>query len=165
MLAAAGLVAVLWPFPPAQVRTSHYVLPTWGFSQSRDRFTGETRCRLYQGAASSAKVTYADHALTFHFARRINTLDADFRIDGGPVHRWQDEFPALVRVGAPLQNTSMTNPTGGLVTLPVDELKGAHTVAIRSTPKSRPELFTIDGFADAISAAEARGCPDGGFVS
>jgi hypothetical protein len=163
-IAAFGVLASLWPFHPAQVSTHTYALPTWEFSQSKDRFTGRTQCDLFQGNRLSPSVSYANQSLTFAFPRKLNTLQADYRVDGGPVRRWQDAFPKLVQVGANLQNGSMTNPTGGLVSLPAADLLNAHTVTIRPTPHSQPKLFTIDGFPNALSAAEARGCAESDFI-
>ncbi len=157
-LATFSLISGLWPFHAPQVRTHAYTLPTWSYSQSRDRFTARLACRVYEGPRGRPPVSYEGRAVTFRFLARMNTLGADYRLDSGPVRAWRDDLPALEEVGLTPDQGGLANPTGGLVTLPAHELIGVHTVTIRPTPRSQPQVFSIDGLPDAVDAARARGC-------
>ena len=157
-LISLTLLAGLWPFHAPQVRTQAYTLPTWSYVQSRDRFTGQLACRVYEGPRGRPPVSYEGSAVTFRFLARMNTLRADYRLDGGQVRPWRDDLPALAEVGFTPDQGGLDNPTGGFVTLPARELAGVHTVTIRPTPRSRPIIFSIDGLPDAVEAARARGC-------
>ena len=132
---------------------------------TKDKFAGQIQCSVYQGPKSAPKVSYGQQSLVFHFRRKLNTLDAIYRLDGGQPKRWQDLYPKVIETGATLDGSSLANPTGGLVIVPLSELSGVHTVSIRPTPTASPQTFTIDGYSDAIEAARARGCkPESVFV-
>lgn len=157
-IAAVGLLASLWPFHGSQVSTKAYTLPTWSFSQSRDRFTQHLTCQVYTGPRGRPLVSYGRQAVTFRFPATVNTLQADYRLDSGPTRSWRDELPTLAETGFTPDRGGLDNPTGGLITLPARELSGVHLVTIRATPGSRPRAFSIDGLDDAIAAARAQGC-------
>ncbi|MGI9169578.1 MAG: hypothetical protein ACR2FH_05280 [Caulobacteraceae bacterium] len=162
VMALAGLLA--WPFHPTQQATHTYSQPTWLFSIRRDRFTGAVECRVFQGHKRPS-VAFARRSLAFRFPSRLNTLRASYRVDGAPAVAWTTVYPTLVAAGANLPGASLDNPTSGLVILPLSALAGGHMVTIRPTPRSSPRAFYIDGLAEALAAAEVRGCvPDAAFV-
>ncbi len=163
--AALSFLPAIWPLHPPQSVTHDYALPVWRITQTRDKFAGQIRCKVYQGEHAHPAVSYADRGLVFHFSRRLNTLEAVYRLDGGAPHRWRDLYPKIIEAGASLDGGSLANPTGGLVIMPLSELAMVHTITIRPTPTATPRTFTIDGYADAIEAARARGCqPETAFV-
>lgn len=166
-IAILGALNGLWPFGHASSQTAEqqYRLPTWQFATYRDRFTGDVRCKLYQGRLQHPDVTYAGKTVAFHFRTSLNTTDAAFRFDGGEVRAWRTEYPKLIKLGVQLDGDNLENPTGGLVILPQDDLKNVHSVTVRPTPKSAPKTFGVDGLTDAIASAATHGCnPDAGFV-
>lgn len=162
----AVLAGGLWPFGHhAQTDRNRYLIPAWHVDTVRDRFEDRTVCRVYQGERRRPAVSYARGTLAFAFARSRNTLSADFRVDDGPVRPWTSIYPALVGAGATLPGRSMTNPTAGLVILPVATLAGATTVTIRARPNDRPRVFWVGGLDDAIASARRLGCdPGNGFA-
>jgi len=155
-----------WPFGShGQTETSRYVIPAWHVETVRDRFTQRRVCHVFQGNRHHPKVSYSRGTLAFAFPRSRNTLEAEFSVDGGPARPWTSVYPAVVATGATLPGTSMTNPTQGLVILPVSALKGAIRVTIRSRPNDKPRVFSIAGLADAIASGGRLGCDaDNGFI-
>lgn len=159
LLGVIGLLSAVWPFHHEhQTVTERYVIPAWHVDATRDKFTGEMRCRLYQGKRKKPTVAYAQGVLTFRFARKLDTTKASFRIDSGEVQPWTSVYPQIVETGARVRGKSMDNPTEGRVMLPASILAGAHVVTIRPTPTRRPQRFSVGGFADALSSGEAQGC-------
>jgi hypothetical protein len=154
----------VWPFPPPQQTTRVIREPTWYVSVRRDRFTGGLECRLFQGQRKHPLVAYARKSLSFRFATHLNTLEAAYRVDAGPVVSWNAIYPALISQGVTLPAVSMDNPTDGQVILPMSVLAGGHAVTIRPTSRSRPQAFYLDGLGDALANATARGCAPDAFV-
>lgn len=149
----------LWPFSHhTQASTSSYRIPAWDIHVVRDRFTGESRCALTQGARGRPELSYSHGAVAFQFAHRLSTTKASFKIDDGPVRSWSSIYPELVETGATLEGRSLDNPTGGKVLLPLMQLIGAHTVTIRPTLRARPRLFSVDGLSGALATAKNLGC-------
>lgn len=154
-----ALLGGWWPFGHhAQSEERRYLIPAWHVDAVRDRFTERSTCRIYQGTGSRPTVSFARDSLAFAFGGSRNTLEADFRVDGGPVRSWTSVYPALIGSGATLPAKSMTDPTGGFVILPMAVLRGATTVTIRARPKDEPRTFSIAGLSDAIVAAQRLGC-------
>lgn len=162
----ALLASGFWPFGHhGQTESSRYLIPAWHVDTVRDRFTKRVECRVFQGDRRQPSVSYARATLAFAFPRSRNTLTADFRVDDGPVRPWTSVYPTIVGAGATLSGTSMTNPTRGLVILPVSVLTGATTVTVRSRPTDRPRVFSVGGLNDAIASAHRLGCdPDDGIT-
>lgn len=164
-LVALGILAGIWPFAPKQTTHRAYVLPTWRFTTVKDKFTGQIHCRVYQGPKSRPAVSYASRTVAFHFARKLDVSHAWYKLDGGAAKPWSADYPALTALNVSLDGDSLENPTGGLVLIPADEVRGVHTVTIRPTDKSRPVDFGLDGLQDAIANARSQGCdPDGVFI-
>ena len=164
-LAAASALSLIWPFGQSQTATKEFRLPEWKIATYKDRFTGEVRCRVYQGTVRHPEITYSSRTVAFHFRTSTNTIEAAFRLDSGPVKAWRLEYPKLVKLGVQLEGDSLENPTGGLVVLPIEDVANVHTVTIRPTPKSSPKTFGIDGLSDAVANAIAHGCdPGAGFI-
>ena len=159
LLSALGLLSALWPFhQERQTVTERYLIPAWHVDATRDRFTGEMRCRVYQGKRKKPDVAYAQGVLTFRFARKLDTTRASFRVDNGAVQPWSAVYPQIVETGARVRGKSLDNPTEGQVLLPAVTLSGAHVVTIRPTPDRKPRLFSVNGFTDALSSGQAQGC-------
>ena len=165
-LIAASALSLLWPFAhDTQTTAKEFSLPVWKIATYKDRFTGDVRCRVYQGAVHHPLITYSSRTVAFHFKVSLNTTDAYFRLDSGAVKAWRVEYPKLLKLGVQLEGDSLENPTGGLVVLPVEDLTNVHSVTIRPTSKSSPRTYGIDGLSDAVANAVAHGCdPDAGFV-
>ena len=166
MLTIIIMLGSVWPFGHrAQTETSRYLIPAWHVDATRDRFTNKMVCRVYQGQRLHPDVTYERETLAFRFSRHLSTLQAEFRVDGGPAQPWTATYPTLIGSGATLTGNSMTNPTDGLVVLPAALLANATTVTIRPTPSKRPRTFGVGGFGDALASARRLGCdPSYGFV-
>lgn len=167
LLGALGLLSAMWPFHhERQVVTERYLIPAWHIDVTHDKFTGETRCRVYQGKRKKPLVAYAQGVLTFQFARRLDTTKASFQLDSGAVQPWTSIYPQIIATGARVRGKSLGNPTEGQVMLPVSILTGAHVVTIRPTPRKKPRTFSVGGFSDALSSGIAQGCdPRTGFVA
>lgn len=159
LLIASSLLSGLWPFnQERQTITERYVIPAWHIDATRDRFTQEMRCRIYQGNDKKPVVSFFQSALVFRFAHKLNTTRANFQVDMGKIRPWTAIYPELLGSGARLPGRSLDNPSEGMVILPVSILVGAQVVTIRPTPNSRPQRFGIGGFSDAFKSGVAQGC-------
>lgn len=154
-----ALAISFWPFGgKSQTETSRYLIPAWHVDTTRDRFTQKIVCRVYQGSRGDPDISFQRDTLAFQFGHGRNTTDADFRIDGGAVRPWTAVYPSLIASGATLTGASLTNPTDGMVILPVALLENATSVTIRPTPTSKPKTFSVAGLSDAVKAAQQLGC-------
>lgn len=176
-LAAAGVLGLSWPLPPPElhfptdgmrrragyrVKTKAYHLDGWEMRIERDGFSGLTRCRLYAPSGLlQGRITYARDVLGFHLGEKVDVADAWYSIDDAPPTAWRDDFPLLAARREPAATDNLFNPTGGVVLIPRDKLKGAHTVTIRAERGRTPRRFRLMGFEQALAAARANGCDDG----
>jgi hypothetical protein len=156
---ALSLLASIWPFHgKPQVTTQRYAEPLWKVAISRDRFTKGASCVVYQGTRSHPLVSATRTAVRFHFPRRDDVSQAWYAFDGGPAKPWKLDAPTLVTLGVSLDGQDIRNPSGGVLVLPIAEVKGAHIVSIRLDDKHGPHRFGLDGMNDALASAEAQGC-------
>ena len=120
-----------------------------------DRFADRQHCSL---ASPRDRVVYQPHAVGYRFAKRRDTLDAWYRVDGGAPRRWQDRYPALIAAGAQIDGPGLDDPTGGTVWIPVDEVRDARIVTIRLAASARLRAFRMRGFTSMLDAARRLGC-------
>ena len=80
-----ALLLGVHPFERAQTASERYRIPAWEIRVTRDRFTGASRCLLYQGHRARQDVSYAHGAVSFQFSPRLNTTDASLKLDGNPL--------------------------------------------------------------------------------
>jgi len=128
-------------------------LDAWTYQVLRDRFTGRVSCSL-----SGRNVSYAKGAVTFHYPRNVDTSQAIYRIDDGPVLQEKDAEVELLRMHVPLPDQSASNPSGGQVMVPASQLLGARQVSIRARPRAGVRRFSVAGLSAALAAARADGC-------
>ena len=160
LLAASLLGQLRHPFGEAQQATRTYELGGWFIQVEGDRFSGQIRCHL-----SAPRMVFSSGAVRFRFSPKLNTLQAWYKVDSSAAQRWQDAYPALVELGASGDGPSLTNPTGGVVALPMAVLNGAREVTIRPTLHAQPRTFRLRGLEEALAAARRQGCtPDSAFV-
>jgi hypothetical protein len=145
---------VLWPLHPAREVTVHrYGVVGWVLETRKDSFSGRVVCRLNRG-----RLSYERQALVFHLPPRLNTYDAAYRIDGGPLLLSRDDAADLATQGFALSDDDLANPSGGLVRIPTRRLGGAKLVQIQPRPNSRPLRFSLNGLAATLAAARQLGC-------
>jgi hypothetical protein len=129
----------------------------WHVQTRRDAFSGHLECRAFAGGAR-----YERRAVVFHLPSSLDTSDAAYRIDWGPVFWSRDDAPALAHLGFALHNDDdLRNPSGGLVRVPVGRLLAARLVSIEVKRGRDPFLFKINGLAAALEAARKAGCGAG----
>jgi hypothetical protein len=149
------LALAIWPFAhaknPAPIR--HQRLDGWTLQSRRDRFTGKVTCEIQRD-----RVTVSRQAVVFHFPIRINTYDASYRIDGGPLRKARDDADELAIMGFALHYDDLANPSAGFVRIPWRRIAQAQYVQIEPEPFSRPWRFRLDGLDAALDAAKNRGC-------
>jgi hypothetical protein len=156
---ALSLLGVIWPFHgKPQITTQRYAEPLWKVAISRDRFTKGANCTVYQGTLGHPLVSATKTAVRFHFAKRLDVSEAWYALDGAQPKAWRLDAPTLVSLGVSLDGQDIRNPTGGVLVLPIEEVRGVHVIAIRLNTKAGPHLFGLDGMTDALSSAEAQGC-------
>jgi hypothetical protein len=159
MLAAAALVlSILGQGEGGQVATRTLRVGEWKAEINTDRFTGEISCAL-----TGRRMSFHRDTLVFRLGRDVDSSQAFFRIDNGPVRsvsepRLQNETHGFFVDSGPIDN-----PSGGKVALPLSAVQGAKQVDIRASTRHPPRVFDVSGLADALAAAKAAGCKDESF--
>jgi len=154
MSLALLLALVLWPHHRAPEVIQHrYGVEGWVLEMRTDSFTHRTDCRVHRG-----RLAYERQAVVFHLPRRLNTFDAAYRIDGGPLVRSRDDAADLAAQGFALSDDDLANPSDGIVRIPAHRLEGAKLVQIQPRPDDRPLNFRLNGLAATVAAARRLGC-------
>jgi hypothetical protein len=153
MSLALLLALALWPHHPREVVQHRYGVDGWVLEIRKDSFSGDTRCRVQRG-----RLSYERQALVFHLPPRLNTFDAAYRIDAGPLILARDDAADLAAQGFALNDDDLANPSGGLVRIPARRLDGAKLVQIQPRPETRPLRFNLTGLAPTLAAAKQLGC-------
>jgi hypothetical protein len=148
------LALSIWPFASHPVITeARGVAKHWSFDLVKDRFSGGTSCHLNRGAVEVSKGFVA-----FKLGKAVDTADALYKIDDQPARRWRQVIPVLVAHGLTVQDDSLANPSGGVVTLPLADVMNAHEVEIRPAGDRKPRSFPIYALSIAVERAAERGC-------
>jgi len=127
----------------------------WQLELIRDRFSDDTRCRLF---AMRHDAFYLGDALAFDLRGSADVMAAWLRIDGGAPARWRDMLPELARLRVPIGGRDLARPTDGLVWVPAAMLANAHSVTIQPGFGKRPTTFLLEGFATLRQQATDLGC-------
>lgn len=140
-------------------RVRVYRAGDWKLEQRTDRFTGELACRL-----RARGMSYANHAVTFHFQDFVDTDNAVYRIDGGPARKFADARWELVKGGTMLNRGPSSNPMSGDVPVPASEVMGANAVSVRGNKDWGVRHYNVRGLPEALDAAKERGCTPESFI-
>lgn len=156
LIATAAIVAPLDAPRAAGVIARHEARAgAWRLTIARNRFSETVFCRL-----RGPRMRVESGAVAFRAGRGRGVDGAVYRLDGGPPRRWRDDFPALARLGAPVETGGMDDPARGLVWLPLALLEGVRSVAIQPDPRHAPRAFRLTGLAGLLASARTRGCTD-----
>lgn len=159
MLAVAVLVlSMLGQADGGQVAVKSLRVGEWKAEISTDRFTGEVSCAL-----TARRMSFHRDTLVFHLGRDVDTSEAFFRVDNGPVRSVREPRLLNETHGFFLDSGPIDNPSGGKVALPLSVVKGAKQIYIRASPRHEPRAFDVSGLGDALAAAKAAGCKDESF--
>ena len=154
--AAAAAILVLCPALGASAkRVEHYAENGWKLAIRHDAFTGRVRCSL---RTRNARMVYQPGAIGFRLGQHASTLPAWYRIDDAAPARWQDDYPALIAAGVPMDGPGLDNPTAGMVWLPLSKVERADIVRIRVGAKGSGHRFRMRGLAPMLEAAHHLGC-------
>ena len=116
------LLFAVWPFhgPAADVTTERHHVDAWNITIRRSRFTGAKDCSLVAPAMA------VEHdALVLNLGRRTNTVEAKYKVDDGPLLTSASDISELADQGFQLYTDDLTNPSGGVVRIPLHRLKDA----------------------------------------
>jgi hypothetical protein len=94
----------------------------------------------------------------FSLGNQVDTAEALYKIDDGPVKSWRALAPRLVAVGVKIQDDSLANPSQGRVILQLADVIAAREVDIRPAGQKSPRRFRLVDLAAAIDLATQRGC-------
>ena len=159
MLAAAVLaLSILGSDDHAQIVTRSVKVGDWTARVRSDQFTGEVSCSL-----AGRRISFHRDTLVFHLGRDVDTSQAFFRIDGGPVRSVREPRLENETHGFFLDSGPIANPSGGEVALPLSIIQGAREVYVRPSPRYQPRAFDLGQFSEALAAAKAAGCKDASF--
>jgi hypothetical protein len=125
----------------------------WTVATRTDAFTGEVRCDVFR-----REVSFERGAVVIRLGPRINTFDAAYRVDSGPLRRSRDDAMQLAAMGFRLSEDDLRNPSRGIVRIPNVNIGGANAVTVESRPFARPVVLSVAGLGAAVEAAKAAGC-------
>ena len=137
------------------VRRGH--VHAWRWEVWTDRFTNQTSCRL-----RTRRMSVHDQTVVFNLRRGIETTHATFRIDAAAAQPVSAVFAEVERHGIFPERGWIDDRAGGEVALPLEAVKGARDVAIRTAPRSLIRVYDVRYLGPALAALKAAGCPDGG---
>lgn len=138
---------------PQTVTEVHGRAKGWHYDHVKDRFAGGESCTLRRG-----DIEISRGFATFSLGRDVDTADAQYRVDNGPVKPWRTLAPRLVAAGVKIQDDSLTNPSRGQVILPLDDIIAGREVDIRPAGRGNPRRFKLISMAPAVDLAALRGC-------
>jgi hypothetical protein len=159
MLAAAVFaLSLLGQGDQAQIAVKTLKIGDWTAKIRSDQFTGEVSCSLV-----GRRMSFHRDTLVFHLGRGVDTSQAFFRVDRGPVRSVREPRLENETHGFFLDSGPIGNPSGGEVALPLSVVKDAKQVYVRASPRYPPRAFDLGRFTEALFAAKAAGCKDEAF--
>lgn len=146
--------------PPAwwhgsDVRTHWNRTAGWDLKIRRDRFTGANACTLFR-----RNVVYSGGVITFRFAHRVDTANAQFRIGDGPLRSVGSVAVEAAGLGARFEGADLRNPSNGEVHLPADVVGSAQSVSIKPNMHMNHRTFDLRGLSHAVLMAKGQRCDD-----
>lgn len=123
-----------------------------------DTFTHQVRCTLENHNGSNPEITAVPGALAFRVGRALDTSDAWYKIDDQPARPWRDLRAQLIATGAFAEAERLDNLSGGLVQIPLEELKTANTVTISQYKGTHLHVFALAGTKELFYAARSFQC-------
>ena len=153
MLLIAAL-ALLWPFNGSTpVKHRYGEVAHWKFHLTDDRFSGVKQCQITRGPIQVEK-----GFVRFQLGRSADSADAIYSIDGQPPQNWTVVSPELVKAGIDVEEDNLSNPSGGVVFLPLEMVRDAHEVRIRASGWVSPRIYKISGLPTSLDLAKEQGC-------
>ena len=144
------------PGPNPQVSTEKTALDgDWRLVRTADPFTGLASC-----AVDGRRISFQGGVATFSFGAKVDTANALYRVDAGPIHNVGEVGPQIAGMGVSLFSRNTFNPSDGRVRLPWSQLAGAQRVDIRPNDHRYHQSFDLAGLNAALAQARAQGCSD-----
>ena len=135
------------------LQIEHYRVTRWGLEVRRNHFTGQTACTLRRPG-----ITYAHGVITFSFGHKINTANANFRVDNGSVRTVSSVAIEAASLGAQFNGPDLANPSRGEVHIPAAYVQNSTTVSIQPNDTITHRSFDLRGFSHALGEAKKQGC-------
>jgi hypothetical protein len=150
-----AIVLLTWwaAHSPQTVTEVHGHAKGWRYDLVNDRFAGGESCKLSRGGIDISR-----GFATFNLGKDVDTADALYRVDNGPVKPWRTLAPRLVAAGVKIQDDSVANPSRGQVILPLADIIAGREVDIRPAGRKNPRRFKLVALAPAVDLAALRGC-------
>jgi hypothetical protein len=125
----------------------------WRLTFEIDSFSGRTACSL-----NARHLSFERGALLVHLPRRVDTMNAVYRLDGGPPIIAASDEPRLARMGFSLRLDNLNNPSGGLVRIPLDRIGGASRLEVKALPQHRIWSYPLTDLRSAVALFQSAGC-------
>lgn len=168
---AAGLMAASLQLPfthhaagaPAKAAPAHrqhfrpvsrWRVGRWLLTVHHERFTGAETCQVTRGRAHVER-----KALVLQLPPKVDTANAQYRIDAGRAFTVAEDRPALANQGFELWKDDLQNPSGAVVRVPLAKLPGAARIWVEAQRNGQVWAFPVAGLAEAMAAAKRESCP------
>ncbi len=150
---AGGLLAISLFSPAMAEKAETYRFGVWKLHTHFDSFTGQTVCFL-----RTDYVDFNGHVLSFHLNANPSTLDAEVRINSGPVLHAGDYQDAVESSQIFYQPGPLDSRDDGVLRLPARLFTEAAYVDVRANPRVHIRHFNFAGFPEALAYMSAHGC-------
>ena len=154
-LALAGAVLAASLAGPAAMAEQNevYRFGVWKLHTHFDSFTGRTVCLL-----RTDYVDFNGHVLSFHLNGNPSTVDAEIRINAGPVLHAGDYQERVESSQIFYQSGPLNSRDDGVLRLPAGLFAEAAYVDVRANARVHSKHFNFDGFPAALAYMQTHGC-------
>ena len=135
------------------LQVQHARVAGWRLEVRHDRFTNQTSCVIQKD-----HITYDHGVVTFALGSRVDTANATYRLDSGPVSPAGNVAVEAAGLGARFDSQNLANPSNGDVHIPARDLGAASAISIRANTRMTHRVFDLTGLSHAFDAARARNC-------
>ncbi len=142
-----------WPFHPAQLQVKQYRVGRWSIERTLDRLTAGVRCSV-----KFDRMRLEGKDLVVDFGRKIDTTDSVYRIDDGLVKLTQNSEATRRLWQAQEGEARLTNPSGGLIAVPLTEIASASRLILRIDTAHQPIKLDVSGLPRVMEKMTVIGC-------
>ncbi len=152
LLATLIIASLAGPSAMAE-KAEIYRFGMWKLHTHFDTFNGQMVCQLH-----TDYVDFDGHVLSFHLNGNPSSVDAEVRINSGPILHAGDYQESLESTQIFYQSGPLNSRDDGVLRMPARLFAEAAYVDVRANPRLHIKHFNFDGFPAALAYMRAHGC-------
>ena len=138
---------------PGNRKVNRTVIGKWTLTVSQDAFNGSVSCTL-----TAPGMVVERGAVAFQFSPKTDTSAAEYRLNDGAVVPVRSHLATLAGLGVQVSSDDLTNPSRGVVYVPVKVVGTSSFVWVRPEKRSPARVFKVRDLDTAVYAARAAKC-------